>query len=221
MGRRGIVVLCMACVLALGTAASASAMRVLELSTSAGPLVPGISLNLGGITSFETPEGNVACPEGLFVATLLTNSTAKDQISIEAGPAAAQNGILCTTTTPLGSVEVKAGGLPWIQQFAPSGKATLKGHKKLQLTVTVPLLGGLQCTYEAAKILATFPLAANGVAMPLELTVANQVFARSKASNVLCPASIAINFPAVPVTVSGELANLIPVFVTRRVIPKL
>jgi hypothetical protein len=220
MGRRGIVVLCMACVLALSGVTSASAMRVLELSTSEGALVPGISLNLGGITSFETPQGSVECPAGLFAATLLANNTAKDQISIDAGPGSGSNGIACTTTTPLGSVEVKAGGLPWIEQLAPSGKATLKGHKKLQLTVTVPLLAGLQCTYEAAKIIETFPLAANGIAVPLELTVTNQAFARSRTSNVLCPASIAINYPGVPVTIPGELASLIPVFVTRRVLPK-
>lgn len=221
MGRRGMIVLCTVCVLALSGAASASAMRVLELSTSEGALAPGVSLDLGGITSFETPAGTVSCPDGLLVATLLSNNSTKNQISIEAGASAGPNGILCKTTTPLGAVEVKAGGLPWIQQFAPSGKAMLKGHKKLQLTVTVPLLAGLQCTYEAAKIIETFPLAANGVPMPLELTVANQAFARSKTSNVLCPASIAINFPTVPVTIPGELASLIPVFVTRRIIPKV
>jgi hypothetical protein len=219
MGRRGILGLCTACVLAGGGAASASAARVLELSTSEAVLTPGSSVNLGGATRFETPEGIVECPDGLLAATLLSNSSTKDQVRIEAGSSTGSGGILCNTTTALGSVEVKAGGLPWIQQFAPSGKAVLKGHKKLRLTVTVPLLAGLQCSYEAAKILETFPVAANGVATPLALTVTNQAFLRGAGSSVVCPASIALNYPGVPVTIPGPLGGLLPVYVTRLAVP--
>jgi hypothetical protein len=219
MRRIGIVGLCVVVALALGAAAS-SAAKVLELSTSAGLIAPGSHLNLGGVNRFETPEGVVECPNGILVASLLSNGAAKDEVGIEGGRSTGTHGVICTTTTALGSVEVKAGGLPWSEQLAANGKALLKGHKKLQLTVTVPSLFGLQCSYEAAKIAETFPLAANGVAAPLEVTVANQAFTRSKTSSTFCPASIAANYSSLPITIEGPAASLLPVFVTRRVASK-
>jgi hypothetical protein len=208
-----------ACVLA-SSCAAASAAKLIDLSTTEGLIAPGSLLNLAGAERFETPEGVVECPGGILLATLLSNSSAKDKVSIEGVPATGNNGVLCTTTTALGSVEVKAGGLPWSEQFAANGKALLKGHRKLQLTVTIPALFGLQCTYEAAKVLATFPLAANGVATPLEVTVSNQFFSRSSHSSTFCPASIAANYANIPVTIEGPSANVLAVSVTRRAPPR-
>jgi hypothetical protein len=216
MGTKRVVTLCGVIALALGGAASASAAKTLELSTSEGTIAPGSALDLGGASTFETPVGSVSCSSALFVATLLNNNSSKDKIAIEAGPPNGTNGVLCTTNTALGSVEVKAGGLPWTEQFAVSGKATLKGHKRLTLTVTLPALFGLQCSYEAKKIAQTFPVAAIGVAAPLQLAVSNQAFARSASSNALCPASVSADFAALPIAVEGAGATLLPVLVTRR-----
>jgi hypothetical protein len=214
--------ICLACAaaVAIGGAPTASAAKILELSTSEGALAAGTQLNVGATSLFETAAGNIECPDGLLVATLLNNNSAKDKISIEAGIPSGKNGVLCSTSTPLGSVEVAAGGLPWTEQFAGSGKATLKGHRKLQLTVTAPLLAGLQCSYEAKKISETFPVAATGVTAPLALAVSNQAFVRGSGSSAICPASIAAELSALPVTIEGPSANLLPVFVTRRVVPK-
>jgi hypothetical protein len=100
------------------------------------------------------------------------------------------------------------------------GEGSRTQHEKLQLTVTAPLLAGLQCSYEAKKISETFPVAASGVTTPLELAVSNQAFVRGSGSSAICPASIAAEFSALPVTIEGPSENLLPVFVTRRVLPK-
>lgn len=194
---------------------AASAGKTLELSTSEGPIGAGAALNLTGVESFETPDGTVECPDGLLSATLLQNASAKVRVSIEAGPAAGAHGVLCSTSSSLGAIEVQAGGLPWTQQFAASGKGLLKGHKHLSLTVGVPAFLGLQCSYETKRIAETFPLGANGVAVPLELALGNQTFTRSSAGNVLCPLTVSANLAALPLTIDGSGGTLLPVFVTR------
>jgi hypothetical protein len=214
---RALVVLGV-CVLA--TAGAASASKVLQLSTSEGPLVAGQQLNLGVGSLLETPVGAIECPDGLLVATLLNNNASKDTVSISAGPASGKNGAVCKTSTSLGSVEVEVDGLPWTQQFATSGKAQLKGHKKLGLTVTVPLLGGLKCTYEARKIPETFPVTPTGITAPLGLSVSNQAFVKSSASNPICPEGVTTNLEDVPVTIEGPAATLLAVDETELLVPR-
>jgi hypothetical protein len=208
------------CVLALTTAATASASKTLELSTSEGPLAAGTQLNVGGASLFNTALGAIECPDGLLVGTLLNNGAAKDKVSISSGAPNGKNGFLCKTSTPLGSVEVALGGLPWIEQFATSGKAQLKGHKKLGLTVTVPLLAGLQCSYEARKIAETFPVAPSGVTAPLELSVSNQGFVKGSSSNPICPEGVMTSFEDLPVTIEGPSASLLAVSVTEHTTPR-
>jgi hypothetical protein len=204
---------------ALTTASAASASKVLELSTSEGPLAAGQQLNIAAGSVFETPAGAIECPNGLLVATLLNNNASKDKVSISAGETTGKNGAVCNTSTALGSVEVEVDGLPWTQQFATSGKAQLKGHKKLGITVTVPLLGGLKCTYEARKIPETFPVTPVGTTAPLELSVSNQAFVKSSASNPLCPEGVTTNLQDVPVTIEGPAATLLPVYETELLTP--
>jgi hypothetical protein len=220
MWRIGTTAVLAAAAFALGGAAVASAAKTLELSTSEVALIPGALIDLGGINRFETPEGVVECPNGLFSASLLNNNGAKDKISIDAGLSTGKNGVACSTTTALGSVEVKAAGVPWTQQLAASGKALLKGREKLQLSVSVPSLGGLSCGYETPRIDETFALGANGTATPLILAVPSEQFVRSFGSSIVCPALLTTNAAEVPVSVEGASAELLPVFVTRHVVAK-
>lgn len=219
MRRVKIAWACIGCAAALtGVVGQASAAKVLDLSTSEGLIAPGTQLNLG-VGVFETPDGAIECAGPITVATLLNNSSAKDKVSIAAAAPTGTKGVVCSTSTPLGSVEVAAGGLPWTQQFASNGKALLKGHKKLALTVTLPLLG-LHCSYEAGRVLETFPVAPTGVTAPLALSVSNQTFVRSASSALFCPSPVTANFAGVPVTIPGPAATLLPVYVTRRLVPK-
>ncbi|HEY2215895.1 MAG TPA: hypothetical protein VGH21_00265 [Solirubrobacteraceae bacterium] len=199
---------------------SASAAKTLELSTSEGVLVPGALIDLGGVNVFESTEGAIECPDGLLVASLLTNGNARDKISVAAGVPTGKSGFICSTSTSMGPVEVKVGGLPWTQQFAASGKALLKGHHKLQVALTVPVVGGLKCSYETPRISETFPLAANGVAAPLVLAVEAQTLVRSFGSSIVCPAILEAEAASIPVSVLGSRGDLLPVDVTRRVVAK-
>jgi hypothetical protein len=217
MGRVAVIGVCAVGALACFGPAAASAAPVLELSTSEGALAPGARLGFLSGKIFETSEGSVECPTGLLVGTVTSNSGAKDTVSIAAEAPTGPNGVICRTTTQLGSVEVAAGGLPWTQQFVRSGKARLKAAtKKLRFTITLPALFGLQCGYEASKIAETFPVAATGVSIPLQLAVSGQVLLRSAVSSTLCPAQVVATGSGVPVIAYGPGSTLLPVQVTRR-----
>jgi hypothetical protein len=164
----------------------------------------------------DTRRNTVECPTSILVGTLTSNDASKDKVTITSGAYTGPNGVLCTTSTSLGPVEIAAGGLPWTQEFAKTGKAQLKGKKKLRLTVTVPALLSLQCTYEAPKLAETFTLAAGERPTPLLLTLADQDFVRSSGSGALCPGQISTGGAAVAVAAYGPGGALLPVSVTRR-----
>jgi len=195
-------------------AASASGAKVLELSTVEGPLAAGTRVSIGGSGGFETPDGPVECSTAVITAKLLGNDAAADRVTIEGGAPDGPHGVRCTST--LGTIEVQAGDLPWTQQFAATGRGLLKGHGKLRFTVTVPSLLDLQCSYEDKRISETFPLAAEGVATPLQPSVSDQSFTRSAPSPGVCPASIEADFAGAAVSVPGPSGEPLAVYVTRR-----
>jgi hypothetical protein len=214
--RIAVIGVCAAIGLASAGASSASAAKVLELSTSEGSLAVGAQLSLLSGKVLQTSEGSVECPTSILLGTLASNDTAKDRVTITAGAATGPHGVVCSSTTALGSVEVQAGALPWTQEFAVTGKAKLKGKKKLSLTVTVPALLFAQCTYEAATLAETFSVGAVGVSTPLALTIAGQSFARAASSSLLCPSQITAGATTVNVAAYGPGAILLPVNATRR-----
>lgn len=215
MGRFAVIGVCAAG--ALACLAPAAAASVLELSTSEGTLATGSRLALLSGKVFETSEGTIECPTGLLAGTVTSNSAAKDTVSLTAETPTGPNGVICRTSTQIGSVEVAVGGLPWTEQFARSGKARLKAaSKKLRITITLPALLGVQCGYEASRLAQTFPLAATGVSVPLQLAVSGQVLLRSKTSNSLCPAQISATGSGIPLLAEGQGSTLLPVQVTRR-----
>jgi hypothetical protein len=216
MKRRVLIAVCAACAISCTAAASASAATVLDLASSEGTLAAGAQLSVLSGKVLQTPEGTVECPTSILVGTLTSNDASKDKVTITSGAYTGPNGVLCTTSTSLGPVEIAAGGLPWTQEFAKTGKAQLKGKKKLRLTVTVPALLSLQCTYEAPKLAETFTLAAGERPTPLLLTLADQDFVRSSGSGALCPGQISTGGAAVAVAAYGPGGALLPVSVTRR-----
>ncbi len=216
MRKVAVIGVCTAIVLATAGASSASASRSLELSTSEGALALGSQLSLLSGKVLQTSEGSVECPTSILLGTLSSNNAAKDKVAITAGAATGPHGVVCTSTTALGSVEVQAGGLPWTQEFTAAGKAKLKGKKKLSITVTVPAFFSARCTYEAPSIAETFTVGALGVPTPLAVTIAPQVFARSASSNLLCPGQVTAGATTVNVAAYGPGATLLPVSATRR-----
>ena len=215
MRRIALIGVCTAIAVAAAGASSASA-KSLQLSTSEGPLLPGAQLSLPSGKVLQSSEGSVECPTSVLLGTLLSNGASKDRVSITAGPATGPHGVLCTSTTSLGSVEVQAGGLPWTQEFTVTGKAKLKGKKKLSLTVTVPAFLDAQCTYEAPSLAESFTVGPVGVAQPLAVTIASQTFSRSASSNPLCPATVTAGASTVSIAAYGPGGTLQPVSATRR-----
>jgi hypothetical protein len=216
--RIAVIAVCAAIGLAsaVASSASASAAKVLELSTSEGSLAVGAQLSLLSGRVLQTSEGSVECPTSILLGNLASNRAAKDRVTITAGAPTGPHGVVCSGTTALGSVEVQAGGLPWTQEFAVTGKAKLKGKKKLSLTVTVPALLFAQCTYEAPALAETFSVGAVGVPTALALQIAGQTFARAASSSPLCPSQITAGATTVSVAAYNPDAALLPVSATRR-----
>ncbi len=215
MRRRVLIAMCVMCAVLCTAAASASAATVLQLTSSEGTLPAGAQLSVLSGKVLQTPQGTVECPTSILVGTLAANDAAKDKVTIASGAYTGPNGVVCSTSTSLGSVEIAAGGLPWTQEFTKTGKAQLKGSGKLRLTITVPALLSMRCTYEAAKLAETFTLAAGETPAPLLLTLAQQEFVLGPGSGALCPGTISAGGQAVAVAAYGPGGALAPVSIAR------
>jgi hypothetical protein len=168
-------------------AGAASAKTVLVAKTAGkGALKPGEELRAeSSDLKFVTTSGNLECTKNVLVGEVEVNSAPKDKGPIKTESSTGEEaGGLCHTTTQLGPAEIQSEHLPWAASFSTKGISEVKG-KKVTFTSTFPGAGGAKCTYEAAKVKATF----NTSGIVTE-TVKEQVFkANKKTSNPACPTS--------------------------------
>jgi hypothetical protein len=186
-----LLALCALGALMVSSAAAVKEKPVLKLSTkgkgllSAGAEVKASSSNL----VFVTSAGNLECTENVLNGTLTNNAAKKDKASVTSEKSSGKEAEGdCKTSTVLGRTKIKAGDFPWTQELATSGKGTTKGTKKVLFESVFPEADNIVCIFEASKVADTFSPGAAGSPRPLTLTVANQVFKRSKkGSNAACP----------------------------------
>ena len=198
--RLKIMGLCVVAVFAITAvaASAASAATTLTMKTAKGALTSGSevkfsSSNLVTVTS----AGNLECSSNILTGTVGSNGATKDKATIteeqSTGTGEKTPGA-CHTTTALGEAVIVSTGFSWPAEFGSNGKVTIKGTKKVTFTSTFPQAGGAKCTFESAKVAATFtakkPAKGKSETGPLNLATSNQLFKlNKKISNVACPVS--------------------------------
>ncbi len=192
MRRIGILGLALVAVVAFSamSVASASAKKVVQLSTKAGPLATNAKISDFSSNLITAAEGKaLECEESTINWTLKENPAAKlsglSEEDIETGNFEGKPGA-CKTS--LGPADVTAGGFPWAITLLNSGKGEIKGSApKTDVKFTAKWVApspaaGIECTFEATKVKFAYNLGG-----PVKLTVAKAKFKAPKGGNALCP----------------------------------
>jgi hypothetical protein len=154
-----------------------------------GTLITAESTNLTTVTA----AGNLECEHNVLPSVLSVNSSAKDK-SVSAEEKAFGEYLkipgACKTSSA-GPAMIETKNFPWPIEFSTKGLATVKGTKKVGFTSTfLALAPPNKCTFEAAKIVSTFPVGAAGSPVPVVFTTTNQVFKLNKkaaGTAAICP----------------------------------
>lgn len=157
----------------------------LQLSTRKGVLAAGAEIAASSTNLvFATAAGNLECSSNLLAGTLSTNERSSDAGAFTTESSAgheAENA--CKTTMPFGPALITSSAFPWAATFTTKGTDAITGTKKVTFSAHFPDAGNITCVFESSKLDSTF-----GVGGPLELSMANQLFKRSKkGSNAACP----------------------------------
>jgi hypothetical protein len=196
--RRGLmglsaVAAVVACSGVLTSAAPAATVGIIRDPTGivpTGTLITATSTDLTTVTA----AGNLECEHNVLPSVLTVNSASKDKsISSEEKAFGDYLGIegACKTSAA-GPATISTSNFPWPMEFTTKGVATVKGTKKVAFTSTFLALEGPKnkCTFEAAKIVSTFPVGKAGSPVPVEFTTTNQVFKLNKKAPdtaAICP----------------------------------
>ena len=164
----------------------------LTLATAKGPLPGGADIVAASSDlTTTTVAGALKCSESVLTGKLRSIKPAQGTVGVRRATATGgepDGGC----TSPLGEADITALNLPWTLTLDRNGSGVLASTSKLAFKATFPTLGGLVCTFEAAKITTHFPLSKR--AKPLELTASDQVFTRDTAtSSPACPTSGEMN----------------------------
>jgi len=167
----------------MASSAMAGAIGIIKDPTGVvpvGTLITAASTNLTTVTA----AGNLECEHNVLPSTLTVNSAAKDKsTSTEEKAFGNYLGIegACKTSAA-GPALIETKNFPWPMEFTTKGVATVKGTKKVGFTSTFLALEGPnnKCTFEASKIVSTFPVGAAGSPVPVVFTTTNQVFKLNK-----------------------------------------
>lgn len=166
--------------------------RGLTLATAKGPLSGGADIVAASSDlTTTTVAGALKCSESVLTGKLRSIKPAQGTIGVRKATATGgepDGGC----TSPLGEADITALNLPWTLTFNRDGSSVVASASQLAFKAIFPTLGGLVCTFEAAKITTHFPLSRR--AKPLELTATNQVFMLDTAtSSPACPTSGEMN----------------------------
>ncbi len=161
MRRIGILGLALVAVVAFSamSVASASAKKVVQLSTKAGPLATNAKISDFSSNLITSAEGKaLECEESTITWTLKENLVAKvpglSEEDIETGNFEGKPGA-CKTS--IGPANVTAGGFPWAIALLKNGKGEIKGSvakTAVQFTakwVAPSPAAGIECTFEATE----------------------------------------------------------------------
>ena len=166
----------------LASSAMAGAIGIIKDPTGvvpAGTVITAQSTNLTTVTA----AGNLECEHNVLPSTLTVNNAAKDKsLSSEEKAFGSYLGIegACKTSAA-GPALIETKNFPWPMEFSTKGLATVKGTKKVGFTSTfLALSPPNKCTFEASKIVSTFPVGAAGSPVPVVFTTTNQLFKLNK-----------------------------------------
>ncbi len=193
MERFKLIVLCVACALAvmLAGSATASAKKVLVLVTQDGALQPGEELEaFSANLAFHTVDGNLECEETVLNGVFDTNDQAKDEATIDTALSTGDfEGIPGACKTALGPAFITTERLPWRLTFTTGGESSA-AHRKAKISFTSEFigLGGVKCTFESTSLKSSFTPGPEEQQMPLVLFTDGQPFKENKkVSNAACP----------------------------------
>jgi hypothetical protein len=188
--RRGLSLVIVFAVLAVGSASGEGTGPKVTLRTAAGPLKRGDPLiAFSSNMVFVTTAGNVECTSNTLSGTMRTNTKEKPSGTIEKEESiGGEPEGLCKTTSPFGPASLAVSNLPWKLKFFNTGKVQLNtgtGDKKIRIISSFPAAGSMKCIFTTKRLLAAFPLSEAPV--PLEIAMTNQVLHLDPASTTGCP----------------------------------
>jgi len=188
MRRIGTLALALVAVVSFSamSVASASAKKVVELSTPAGPLaanaeISDFSSNLITLAEGKALECEASTINWKLDQNLVVKVKGVSEEDIETGNFEGKPGA-CKTS--LGPAIVTAAGYPWPITLSKNGKGQIKGgppNSKIKFTANWGG-GALECTFEATKVNFKYNLGG-----PVKLTVEKAKFKAPKGQNALCP----------------------------------